>query len=64
MKESYCFTNTDDRQQTHASWHSLVFYGELADVALSYEKDDNIYVEGSLQQRKVTPADGVNAHCL
>jgi single-strand DNA-binding protein len=28
-------------------------------VALSYEKDDNVYVEGSLQQRKFTPADGV-----
>lgn len=59
LKESYRFTGTDGKQQTHANWHSLVFYGELADVALSYEKDDNIYVEGSLQQRKFTPAGGV-----
>lgn len=59
LKESYRFTGTDGKQQTHANWHSLVFYGELADVALSYEKDDNIYVEGSLQQRRFTPADGV-----
>ena len=59
LKESYRFTGTDGKQQTHANWHSLVFYGELADVALSYEKDDNVYIEGSLQQRKFTPADGV-----
>ncbi len=59
LKESYRFTGIDDKQQTHANWHSLVFYGEMADLALSYEKDDNIYVEGSLQQRKFTPADGV-----
>lgn len=59
LKESYRFTGSDGKQQTHANWHGLVFYGELADVALYYEKDDNIYVEGSLQQRKFTPADGV-----
>jgi single-strand DNA-binding protein len=58
LKESYRFTGSDGKEQTHANWHSLVFYGEVADVALSYEKDDNIYVEGSLQQRKFTPADG------
>ncbi len=59
LKESYRFTGSDGKQQTHSNWHSLVFYGEVADIALSYEKDDNIYVEGSLQQRKFTPADGV-----
>lgn len=59
LKESYRFTGTDGKQQTHANWHSVVFYGELADIALGYEKEDNIYIEGSLQQRKFTPADGV-----
>lgn len=59
LKESYRFTGTDGKQQTHANWHSVVFYGELADVALGYEKDDNVYIEGSLQQRKFTPADGI-----
>ena len=59
LKESYRFTGSDGKQQTHTNWHSLVFYGEVADVALFYDKDDNIYVEGSLQQRKFTPADGV-----
>src|SRR4051794_37548536 len=59
LKESYRFTTSDGKTQTHANWHSLVFYGELADLALCYEKDDNLYVEGSLQQRKFTRADGV-----
>lgn len=58
LKESYRFIGTDGKTQTHANWHSLVFYGELADIALSYDKDDNVYVEGSLQQRKFTPGDG------
>jgi single-strand DNA-binding protein len=59
VKESYRFTGADGKQQTHANWHSIVFYGDLADIALSYEKDDNIYIEGSIQQRKFTPADGI-----
>jgi single-strand DNA-binding protein len=59
LKETYRFTGNDGKTQTHVNWHSLVFYGELADIAVSYDKDDNIYVEGSLQQRKFTPADGV-----
>ena len=37
----------------------FVFYDEVADIALTFEKDDNIFIEGSLQQRKFTPADGV-----
>jgi single-strand DNA-binding protein len=59
LKESYRFKGSDGKQQTHANWHSLVFYGDVADIALLFEKDDNIYIEGSLQQRKFTPADGV-----
>ncbi len=60
LKESYKYQGSDGKQQTHSNWHSLVFYGEVADIALSFEKDDNIHVEGSIQQRKFTPADGVS----
>src|ERR1700758_4324687 len=42
----------------HTNWFSLAFYGELADVAQSYEKGDNIDVVGTLQQRQFTPKDG------
>ena len=60
LKESYKFQGSDGKQQTHSNWHSLVFYGEIADMALSLQKDDNIHGEGSTQQRKFTPADGVS----
>jgi single-strand DNA-binding protein len=35
-----------------------VFYGDLADIAVMYEKGDNIFVEGTLQTRQFTPKDG------
>ena len=42
----------------HTNWFNLAFYGELAAVAQSYEKGDNINVVGTLQQRQFTPKDG------
>ena len=39
-------------------WHSLVFYGERADRASMYGKGDNIHVEGKLQTRRFTDANG------
>ena len=42
----------------HTNWFSLAFYGELASVAQSYEKGNNIDVVGTLQQRTFTPKDG------
>jgi single-strand DNA-binding protein len=36
----------------------LVFYGILAEIAATYEKGDNVCVEGSLQTRQFTPKDG------
>jgi single-strand DNA-binding protein len=58
LGETYRFTGADGRQQSHTNWHNLVFYNEVADVAATYEQGENIYVEGTLQQRKFTPADG------
>jgi single-strand DNA-binding protein len=59
LGETYQFSGRDGKPQFHTNWHSLVFYNEIADVALTYEQGENVYVEGSLQQRKFTPADGV-----
>ena len=42
----------------HTNWFNLAFYGELASIAQSYEKGDNIDVVGTLQQRQFTPKDG------
>jgi single-strand DNA-binding protein len=58
LGESYRFTGKDQRVETHTNWHRLTFYNELAELALSFEKGDNVFAEGSLQQRQFTPADG------
>ena len=58
LAEGYKYTDRNNQQQEHTNWHNLVFYGDLADIAASYEKGDNIRVEGTLQMRKFTPRDG------
>jgi single-strand DNA-binding protein len=60
LGETYHFAGRDGKHQSHTNWHSLVFYNEIADVALTYEQGENIYVEGSIQQRKFTPSDGAS----
>jgi single-strand DNA-binding protein len=46
----------ETNEQTN--WFSLAFYGELAHVAVTFDKGDNIDVIGSIQQRQFTPRDG------
>jgi len=58
LGETYRFNGRDGKSQSHTNWHSLVFYNEIADVAMTYEQSENIHVEGSLQQRKFTPVGG------
>ena len=58
LGESYRFKGKDQKFETHTNWHRLTFYNELADLAASFEQGDNLFVEGSLQQRQFTPADG------
>lgn len=58
MAEGYRYTDRNNQPQEHTNWHNLVFYGDLADIAVTYEKGENIFVEGTLQTRKYTPKDG------
>src|SRR5262245_54298114 len=58
MAEGYRYTDRNNQTQEHTNWHSLVFYGDLAEIAALYEKGDNIFVEGTLQTRQFTPKDG------
>ena len=51
-------TSRRPTERTHTNWHSLVFYGELADIPATFDKGDNIFVEGTLQTRQFTPKDG------
>jgi single-strand DNA-binding protein len=56
--ESYRYRDQEGQAQSHTNWHSLSFYDDLADVALTYEQGENLFVEGTLQQRKFAPKDG------
>jgi single-strand DNA-binding protein len=58
LGESYRYKGKDNQQITHTNWHALTFYDDLADLAMTYEKGDNLFVEGTMQQREFTPADG------
>jgi len=60
LGETYSYRDSQGNAQKHTNWHNLSFYGDLADVALTYDKGDNLFVEGSIEQRKFTPTkDGV-----
>ena len=58
LGETYKFKGKDEKVETHTNWHRLTFYNEMADLAVSFEQGDNLFAEGSLQQRQFTPSDG------
>lgn len=58
LGESYRFQDHEGKPQQQTNWHNLSFYGELAKVATGYDKGDNVFVEGTIEQRQFTPKDG------
>ena len=58
LGQTYRFQDSSRQWQERTNWHSLSFYGDLARVALSYDKGENIFVEGTIEQREFTPKDG------
>src|SRR5260370_10153696 len=58
IAEGYRYTDRNNQTQEHTNWHSLVFYGDLADIVALYEKGYNLFVEGTLQPRQFTHKDG------
>ena len=59
LGETYRFSDSSGNLHKQTNWHNLAFYDPLALVAARFEKGDNLFVEGRIQQRKVTPSDGV-----
>jgi single-strand DNA-binding protein len=57
LGESYSYVSQGKSEQ-HTNWHALSFYGDLANLAATLNKGDHLFVEGTLEQRKFTPADG------
>ena len=58
MGQSYRFQDGNKQWQERTNWHNLSFYGDLSAVALGFEKGENLYVEGTIEQREFTPKDG------
>ena len=48
----------NDLPAEHTNWFSLVFYGDLATLAMELDKGTNVYVEGSFDQRPTTDQQG------
>ena len=59
LGETYHYRGADGQSHAHTNWHNLTFYDDLADLAVTFEQGENLYLEGTLQQRKFTPKDGV-----
>jgi single-strand DNA-binding protein len=57
LGETYLYTSQGKAEQ-HTNWHSLSFYGDLANLAAAFDKGAHLFVEGSMEQRQFTPADG------
>lgn len=57
LGESYPYVSQGKAEQ-HTNWHSLCFYGDLAHLAKTFDKGDHLFVEGTMEQRQFTPADG------
>ena len=58
LGESHRYKGSDSQAVTQTNWHSLTFYSSLADQAITYDKGTNLFIEGTVQQRKFTPKDG------
>src|ERR1017187_4915613 len=51
LGETYSYTSQGKAEQ-HTNWHSLSFYGDLANLAAALNKGDHLFVEGSMEQRR------------
>ncbi len=58
LAEGYRFLDRNKEEQQHTNWHSLAFYGDLSEIATTFDKGDNLFVEGTVQTRQFTPKDG------
>ena len=55
--ESIRYADSGWETREHTNWHSLSFYGKLADVAQVLKKGDNVYVDGRIEQRQLITRD-------
>ena len=58
LGQSYRYQDSNQKWVEQTNWHSLSFYGDLANIAASFDKGENLFVEGTVEQREFTPKDG------
>lgn len=58
LGQSYRYQDGNQQWQERTNWHNLSFYGELSKVAAMFDKGENVFVEGTIEQREFTPKDG------
>src|SRR5919197_4547577 len=58
LGQSYKYQDSNQKWNEHTNWHNLSFYGDLSKVAVTFEKGENLYVEGTIEQRQFAPKDG------
>jgi single-strand DNA-binding protein len=56
--ESVRYADSSGERREHTNWHSLSFYGKLAEAARALEKGDNVYVDGRIEQWQFIARDG------
>ena len=55
--ESVRYADGSGETRELTNWHSLSFYGKLADIAQALKKGDNVYVDGRIEQRQLIARD-------
>jgi single-strand DNA-binding protein len=59
LGQTYRFQDNSQQWHERTNWHNLSFYGDQTKIALTFEKGENVFVEGTIEQREFTPKDGV-----
>src|SRR5437870_13506100 len=57
LGQSYLYDSKAGTQK-HTNWFSLAFYGDLAAIAVRFDKGDKVHIIGTIEQRQFTPKDG------
>jgi single-strand DNA-binding protein len=58
LGQTYRFQDNSQQWHERTNWHSLSFYGDLSKLAATFEKGENVFVEGTIEQREFVPKDG------
>jgi single-strand DNA-binding protein len=58
LGQTYRFQDNSQQWHERTNWHNLSFYGDLSKVAATFEKGENLFVEGTIEQREFVPKDG------